>query len=457
MKRKLKNLFIVLLLAAISSAIIYAWQALPIISGYGAKNLCTCVFVAGRSVESVLDNELGSMPLSLGSFTVNRDDQSASGDVFGLAGKKAIYREGLGCTLLAEITEAEVRNQPIRLVPLKSIPDSITFTRVADSLAGDVIDATALEQAIDNAFVEENTEAPVRTRAVVVLHKGTLVGEHYADGFSRDTPQIGWSMTKSVTATLVGMLVKDGVLSLTDANLFPEWAEDDRRHITVDQLLRMSSGLEWEEEYSGPSSATNMLFKTADMGGFAASQDLAYAPEEVWYYSSGTSNILSKLVRMKLGDRYHNYVRERLFNPLGMSSAVIEPDASGTYVGSSYMYATPLDWAKFGQLYLNNGQWLGEQLLPADWAKYVSTPTPKAPKGQYGGHFWLNAGEKENPDNRVYPDAPADLYSANGYEGQRVFIIPSLELVVVRLGQTKVRGSFDFNNMLKEIIAAVER
>ncbi len=456
MTKFIKRGIVVALLLAILLGLSYLWQAFPIISGYGAKNLCTCVFVAGRTVESVLEDELGAMPLSLGSFEVSWQDSSATGAVFGLATKKAIFRKGLGCTLISEISEQDIRSQNIRLIDIPAPSDTFPWPMgtVIPPAIVEGVDYQKLNKAVKDAFVEDNSDSKANTRGVVVVYKDQIIAEKYAENFDVNTPQVGWSMTKSVTATVVGMMIKDGLLSLEDSGFFTEWENDERNKITLDQLLRMSSGLQWDENYAGPSTATNMLFKSADMGNFALNQPLAFAPDEYWYYSSGTSNIISKITREKLKEDYHNYIRMRLFVPLNMSSAVIEPDASGTYVGSSYMYATPRDWAKFGLLYLNNGQWNGEQLIPENWAKYVSTPTPKAPIGEYGAHFWLNAGEQGNETNRIFPDAPVDLYCANGYEGQRVFIIPSKQLVIVRMGQTKDRDAFDFNAFLKSILEA---
>ncbi|HNP16867.1 MAG TPA: serine hydrolase [Fulvivirga sp.] len=460
MKKIFKQAIVLVLFLGLMYGLSYAWRALPIISGYGAKNLCTCVFVAGRTTESVLNNELKTNALlSLGTFKLHLEDSSATGNVLGMVAKKAIYRRGLGCTLISGITEAEVRNQPVHLNPIQTPSDTLPWPYGTVDIEANFanVDYAALNKAVADAFIENNPERKINTRGVVVVYKDHVIAEKYAEGFDKDTPQIGWSMTKSITATEVGMLVKDGKLDVMQPAPLDLWKNDARKDITIDQLLRMSSGLKWDENYAGPSSATNMLFKSADMGAFAMKQPLAYTPDENWYYSSGTSNIISKIVRQTVGEtEQQNFVRDRLFSPLGMTSAVIEPDASGTYVGSSYMYATPRDWAKFGLLYLHDGVWNGQRLLSEDWVKYVSTPTPKAPKGEYGAHFWLNAGEKGNPKNRYYPDAPQDIYSANGFEGQRVFIIPSKDMVIVRMGQTKGRGDFDFNAFLKNVLETVD-
>lgn len=459
MIKKTGAVLLIIILAGLAYGIIYAWRAFPIISGYGAKNLCSCVYVSGRTETSGIQKDLGSFPLSLGSFHVDNSDSSAYGEVFGLAVRKAIYRKGLGCTLVSELNEKEVRAQPYKITPTGALSDTVAWpfgTATPDSLPPG-IDMNALSAALDHAFAETNPERPKNTRGVVVVYDGQLVMERYADGFDKNTPQIGWSMTKSMTNAMIGLLVKDGKLDIHAPAPLKEWQrQDDPRHaVTLDQMLRMSSGLEWEEEYAGPSTATNMLFKKADMGAYAASFPLADPPDTKWYYSSGTSNIISRIIRHTLNkDDYYEFIRERLLNKIGITSAVIEPDAAGTYVGSSYMYATPRDWARFGQLYLNDGVWNGERILPEGWVKYSSTPTPGAPQGEYGAHFWLNAGAKGAPEKRWYPDAPTDVFSMNGYDGQRVFIIPSKRAVIVRMGLSR-RGSFDFNEFLKETLAAL--
>ena len=287
----------------------------------------------------------------------------------------------------------------------------------------------------------------------MVVHKGQLVAESYASGFGMTTPQLSWSMAKSFTNAMVGILVKDGRLQINERAPVADWSDpDDPRYaITTDDLLRMSSGLAWVENYSMPSGATNMLFKDQSMAKTAASVDLAHEPGTEWYYSSGTTNIISEIVRNIVGDEeYWSFPYNELFYKIGISTATFEPDASGTFVGSSYLWMSPRDYARFGLLYLNDGVWEGERILPEGWVSYSCSPAPAAPNGIYGAQFWRNGFDSFN-----FPDLPDDAYLANGYEGQRIMIIPSLDLVVVRLGYTAT-DDFDMNGLVRDVIAALE-
>jgi CubicO group peptidase (beta-lactamase class C family) len=440
---------------ALGYGVYYASQAFPILSGYGAKNVCSCVFVGGRDLQSVLDNELASFPLKLGTFAIDATDSSATGSVLGFGKKKAVYRKGLGCTLLSEISEEELRNQKINLpASLNLNPDTIPWPMgnlMPDSLP--VVDAAKINKAIAMAF-EEPTPSR-RTRSILVIYDGKIVGEKYAEGFTKDSRQIGWSMTKSITNALVGILVKQGKLDVAQPAPIATWEKDDRKKITLNDLLHMSSGLDWVENYSGPSGATNMLFKKKDMGLYASEAPLKDEPGKKFYYSSGTTNIISHIVRQTIGDEnYYRFPSVELFSKLGIYSMVIEPDAGGTFVGSSYSFATARDWARFGLLYLNDGVWNGERILPEGWVKYSSTPTEGALMGQYGAQFWLNAGAPGNPSKRTYPDVPTDLFWADGYEGQSVFILPSKKLVVVILSQSS-GNKLNENQFLSSIISAL--
>ena len=454
----------ILLLLALAYGIYYAWQAFPIISGFGAKAMCSCVTLGGRTPQSVMEQELGSFPLSLGSFTYNPADSSATGSVWGLARRKAIYRPGLGCTLLVQTTEQELRSQTPALPSLPSsaaAADTLPWplgNRLPDTLPGR-LNISLLQTALDSAFAENPAaKKPKRTRAMVVVYKGQLVAERYADGFTAQSRHLGWSMTKSLTAALMGRLTLTHGFNIMQPAPVPAWqmVTDGRQHITTQQLLQQASGLNFNENYAGPADATNMLYKQPDMAAFTAAKPLREAPGSRFYYSSGNSNILSRIIRQTVGlQQYYTYAFEQLFYRLGMYSLVLEPDCSGTPVGSSYSWATARDWARFGLLYLQNGQWQGEQLLPQAFIEATRQPLPADSMRTYGYQFWLNAGPASNPAARPYPAAPPDMYYADGYEHQYVFIIPSLQLVVVRLGQSAAK-QIGLNEVLGQIIAAVQ-
>lgn len=431
----------------------------PIISGFGAKAVCSCVYVGNRSAQSAIDHELSAFPLSLGSFQLVDGEQAATGSVFGLAEAKAIYRKGLGCTLVREVSEEEMKNALPQLdLALPVLNDEVYWprgTKMEDTIPTNIY-LSELKQVIASSFENSNPEILANTRGVVVVYDGKLIWEQYAEGFTKDSPQLGWSMTKSVTNMLYGVLDAKGEMDVHSPTGIQEWQADERADITTDHLMRMSSGLFWEEVYSNVSTATNMLYKYSDMGAFAKKQPANVEPDTEWYYSSGTTNILSQMLRDKLGDdAYYSFAQDKLFTKLGVTTAVIEPDASGTFVGSSYMWASARDWARLGLLYLNKGQWFGSQIISPEWVSYTVKPTPMAPKGEYGGQWWLNAGEIGNPDNRLLPNVPTDMYMMDGYEGQRVFVVPSSKLVVVRLGQNK-RGGFDHDQFLSAIISFIK-
>ncbi|MCU0420772.1 MAG: beta-lactamase family protein [Cyclobacteriaceae bacterium] len=445
------------LVVALVYGVSYLWRALPIISGYGAKNLCSCVFVAGRDANEVISQELGNGMLAYGSYAIDRTDSSASGSVFGLAARKAIYREGLGCTLVADIDEKELRNVRVGTDKSKATQSDTLAWPLGDRLdsLSVPVDKSKLEDAIRFAFTETDTARPMNTRAVVVVYDGQLVAERYAPGYHAHSKHLGWSMTKSITNAIVGILSAQGKLDVNAPAPIEAWQTDARAKITWHNLLQASSGLAWEEDYGGPSKATNMLFKEKDMGHYAAQSPPQVEPNTVFEYSSGTTNILSMLVRQAIGeDDYYRFYQRELFEKIGAHSLVIEPDAGGTYVGSSYSWATARDWARFGLLYLNDGLFAGNRILPPGWVRYSTTPAQAAPRGEYGAQWWLNAGEKGNPGNRYYPDLPTDCFQAEGYDGQFVFVIPSRKLVVVRLGLSQ-KNELDMNAFVAKIIEAL--
>ena len=445
-----KFILYVLMFTGLVLGIRYAWFSFPIMSGFTAKNMCSCVFVAGRPDSSVAAEELGDFPLSLADYEVDVDKKSVTATVFGMAKKKAFYREGLGCTLVIELSEDAIRKQVAPAVVVTQTDTAIQNFTIADSN----LDVANLSQVIKAHVNAVNEEGRHEARAVVVLYDGKLLAEQYAPGFDKNSRMLGWSMAKSVTSALIGLLVKQGKLDVNKPAPVPEWGnEKDKRHgITLRHLLQQTSGLDFEENYAKYSDATRMLFNKADMAAYAASRPIKVAPGSEFYYSSGNANILSRIVRQMVGDQnYYSFIYDSLFRKIGMHTAMMEPDASGTMVGSSYVFATARDWAKFGLLYYNNGMVNGQQLFSNDWVKQTVAPFAADRLQQYGYQFWLNGFNKEDPSQRKFPAAPADMFYAGGYAGQNVFVIPSKKLVIVRLGFKKC----DENELLGKILGCV--
>lgn len=294
--------------------------------------------------------------------------------------------------------------------------------------------SSAVAAAVAKAFGDDLTpfeQDLLGTRAVVVVQGGKLVAERYAPGFTAATPQLGWSMAKSAASLLTGRVVKEGKVAVTDAGLRPEWT-DDRSKITVDQLMRMTSGLTWNEDYDLGTAITAMLYLEPDMAKFVASQPLAHAPGTYQQYSSGSTNLLCSVLRQRTGLGV-DLPRRELFAPLGLSSAVWEPDGSGLPVCSSYLWATPRDWAALGQFALQDGVWGGQRLLPEGWmaATTRSDAVATTEDPGYAAGWWANRLADGTLDQ---PTLPADTYRASGHDGQRIYVVPSADLVVVRLG-----------------------
>lgn len=334
------------------------------------------------------------------------------------------------------------------------------------------LDPAALNRAADALFVRTGPDAEregLRTDGLVVVYRDRLVLERYAGGYHPDQRHLWWSVAKSLGNALAGIAVKEGRIRLDDkvSALYPPLRVAGKDQITVDDLLRMSSGLYSTESYEGSplhSTVNQMLFTVGhrDMGAFAAAQPVSFAPGTVWEYSSLTPNLFSAWLARALGKDYADYPWKKLFEPLGMDSAVLETDAAGTYVLSSYLYATPRDMAKFGSLFLHDGQWEGGRLLPEGWVSYTTTPapawlrTPSTPETAgdeaYGAYWWLN---RSGPGKPVpWPDVPQDAFAAEGHWGQYVIVIPSRSLVVALASDNRDTGALNLNQFLSRVIAA---
>lgn len=299
--------------------------------------------------------------------------------------------------------------------------------------------------------------------ALVALHRGEVVAERYGrtpdtpfgpgEDVRADTTLISWSVAKSITHALVGIAAADGLVDLDAPVPIREWRDDDRRNITMQQLLAMRSGLDFVEDYEDGkvSHVIDMLFGSGkdDVAGYAAALPLVAAPGERWSYSSGTTNIICRILGSAIGGGaagMASYMRERLFEPLGMHTATARFDAAGTFIGSSFVYASARDFALFGELYRNDGVASGRRVLPEGWVDHARTPTPvpDTERFGYGAHWWL------------WRDEPGSL-ACHGYETQRVLVIPDRELVLVRLGKTPAELGENVDAVLADIAKCFPR
>jgi CubicO group peptidase (beta-lactamase class C family) len=448
MKKYLKLGFLVIVLFL--SYIAYSYYLrLDILTGFASKSVTSGMFIANRTQESI---ETGDNNFSLVDWATNKVDtveNSVTSSLFGLKKRKSIYVAGLGAILLNDSYDStKVFITPNRNKTSKNLPFPYGNLAQKDTIFNNV-DYKNLEIAVADAF-DRNDEKEKRSRSVIVVYKDHILAEKYATGFDQNTPILGWSMSKSITATIYGILENQGKIHLEKTTDLDAWENDVRSDITYSDLLHMNSGLEWEENYDDISDVTKMLYLESEMGKVQLNKPLVGKPNETWNYSSGTTNLLAGILLRKHFETHQEYVDfwyAELLDKIGMHSAIIETDLVGNYVGSSYAWANTRDWAKFGLLYLHEGNWNGEQIVDSAFVKYVATPTNTS-NGRYGAHFWLNAGG-------IYPDVPNDMFSANGFQGQMVIIIPSKEIVIVRTGLVE-DPDFSFNNFIASILKTIE-
>lgn len=347
------------------------------------------------------------------------------------------------------------------LIPLPAQPEGLAWPTGSWAHAP-VPPGSALPALVDEMFTEARYET---TYAVVVVHRGRLIAQRYENALpnwvgdpipvTSTTPLLSWSMAKSMLHAAVGILVADGRLDLDASGLVPEWNDDERAAITLPDLLAMRDGLAWNEDYvdRGGSQVIEMLFGSGseDVGAFARARPPAFPSGSRFNYSSGTSNIISGIVAdvVGRGDAYRAFLKERLFDPIGMTTAEPTLDPTGLWVASSYVHATAEDLARFGYLYVRDGVWDGRRILPAGWvdtARRRLSTDPEDGRG-YGWQWWVTADEHGS-------------FWANGYEGQSILVSPGLDLVVVRIGRTdasRSRDLFDWRARVVDAIAAGPR
>lgn len=437
-------------------------EILRVGANYSAKIICSNVFLAGRDPDEVLRTDVqapGIALLRLMRVTVDRERRVVRTGLLGFIGDGlAVARPGVGCAVVPDgnlefATHVGSVAAPGAPAPTASAPASAGAGSVEPWPDGNTVASTAAF----NRLLADDTLAGPGMRAIVVVDHGRIVGERYGAGFSATTPLLGWSMTKSVVAGLVGMLVKEGRLALDQSAGWPE-GSGGRERIRIADLLAMSSGLRFNEAYGAVSDVTRMLYLQPDMAGFARAQPPAHPAGEFWSYSSGTANILSRIVQDAAGPLGAMYPATQLFEPLGMTSATIETDEYGTLVGSSYMYATARDWARYGQFLLQGGVWRGHEILPRGYVAMMATPVA-ASDGEYGhGLVWLWGSDAVTPGKN--PDAafgiPADTFWMEGHDGQFTAIIPSRQWVIVRLGLTPARDHYQPQPLVKALLEAAK-
>lgn len=446
MKKSLK-VFVALLLIALLYFRIVLYPQLDIITGFSAKSVASGHFIDGRRLEIIQQGDNDIDKIDWATNKIENKQRFVTSSVYGLKTRMAIYRDGLGTTLINDdFDESKPYEVPKRTFIKNNLPFPYGDNEPKDTVFA-TIDYTKLNAAVTNAFDKKGIKDK-RTRSVIVIYKGKIIAEKYADGFNKNSKLLGWSMTKSLTATYFGILQKQGKIDIMKPAPIKEWSNDERKNITINDLLHMNSGLEWEENYNTISDITKMLYIEEDMTQSQIDKPLTGKPNNSWYYSSGTTNLLSGILRkqFKKHQEYLDFWYSALIDKIGMNSMVVETDMAGNFVGSSYGWATTRDWAKFGLLYLNKGNWNGEQLFDGSWSNYVSTPT-NGSNGKYGAHFWLNA-------NGDFPDVPRDFYRCSGYQGQMVAIFPSQDLVIVRMGLSE---DFDFNGFLSEVLGSLKK
>ncbi len=440
---------------ALAVVVIIGWLAvappelLRVADGYAAKIVCSNVYLAGRDAGEVLSVDVqapGNPILKLVKVDVDRAEQTVTARFLGLfATGISLYRPGLGCAAVPNGDLVAARSIALTNPPAPASAN--------EALWPDGNQVAVANPALAAILADEKLTGP-GMRAVVVVHDGRIIAETYGPGFDPKTPLLGWSMTKTVNAILLGRAVAEGKLSLDDRSLFDEWGNDGRNDISLRNLLAMTSGLAFNEEYGDVSDATRMLYLEPDMAHYAAAQALVASPGTAFNYSTGTAVLIARLWMSRLGDPQAALVFPRiaLFDPLGMGSAVLEADAQGTLVGGSYLYASARDWAKIGQFLLQDGVWNGTRLLPEGMVAMMSTSN-----GLAGGYSqfqtWIEGPREADIAKGI--GLPAGTFWLEGHDGQSIAIIPSAKLIVVRLGLTPWRLNYAPEYLARAVLEAV--
>lgn len=425
-------------------------------TSFVAHNICIRTFVSGLDPQTVfaeISDRAGIRRLRyvLG-FQLDRTARTVDVSTLGLFGSRAAFHEGLGCVDAHGSKEPYILKSDVEALKARTPP-------LLPEIAGAAVvtpTGPALKAALDHAFEEPATPPFRRTKAIVVVHDGKVIAERYAAGVGVDTQLAGFSMTKSVVNALIGVLTQQGLVTPSMPAPIPEWrgADDPRREIEVEHLMRMTSGLDLDETNTGFDRSSRM-FLQHDTAAYAVNAKMIAPLGKRWHYSSPTTQILARIIRDAAGgpEQTLAFAWRELFNPLGMRNVTLEFDGTGTLQGATYMLASARDWAKFGLLYLNDGVVGGKRILHEDWVDFSAAATLDT---DYAAGFWTNRSDHPNAKARVKLGMPRDAFFASGDLGQRVVIMPSHKLIVVRLGDSvdptgDMRG---LARLMKEVIAA---
>lgn len=437
-------------------------------AGMAAKGLCSAAFVAGRPRQNLLaDDVLPASPvLRLIGVSVEEAGRSVTARFAGLFERRAVLLPQRGCVLdLAPATEPAVADG--RAAPDAGQPWPQGDAPLPPAEWGSAVDAAGLQHAVDAAFVGAGNPEAANARGIAVIHRGRLLVLRTAPGFAAATPLHGWSMTKTVAGMLAHKRAAETDLSLDTpvVNAFPKarepswlagWREDARQQIAVADLLYMRDGLANIENYKPGGEVPRMLWGAPDVAGFSAASPAEAVPGARWRYLSASANLLSAVVRGRFASdaEYWAYPAKALFGPIGATTAVLETDTAGNWVGSSYLWASTGDWARLGLLMLNDGRWGDTQVLPPGWLQRASTPAATQGPGRgYGAQTW-RIGDPDEGDCKGR-GLPADAIAMRGHWGQMVAIVPSREAVIVRLGWTFRKEQFDGCKFVASVLQAL--
>lgn len=432
----------------------------------GAHHLCSGLWVVGRvhkrTAEDVLAQDIAPFKdFSWDkSFKYSVDSTRRAVTVSGPAfpARAAVYNDDQGCSILPRGDE-RIHFKPVRIprnLPVASTQAWPMGDRDATSPLPDGVDTGGVSAALDWGMAQTEHH----TRAIVVVYGGKIIGERYAPGWTQDTPQISWSEGKSITAALVGILVGQRQLGVDDAAPVKEWQGkgDPRSEIRVRDLLHMSSGLDFKNlGLNGPESYTlenkhmRVYFDGLDVFAHAVNQPLEVPPNTRWRYQNSDPLTLGRIVRQIVearGEEYLTFPQRELFDRIGARHFVLETDAWGNFVMTGFDYGSARDWARFGLLHLGDGVWQGKRILPEGWVRFVSTPAPADKSRGYGGLFWLNRGG-------AWKGVPDDAFMASGHMGQFTMVIPSRNMVVVRMGPSPGDSTRYFAELVARVLQGV--